>query len=197
MHHALFVVLAVVSMGSCVTSGASNVDALPPVSTADTVLGVGDVVEVRVFGEPDLTGIHQVSQSGQIRLPLIGAMDVAGETPDALAKNIESKYNASFLKSAQVSLFVKEQVSRSVYVLGQVARPGPLPVAAKKLTVIEAIALAGGTTKNANANSTLLTRTQGDKTIRVIVQVGEIGVGRVADVDLQVGDILFVPESPY
>jgi protein involved in polysaccharide export with SLBB domain len=190
-------VLAGAGLSGCITAGAGDVDQLPAVSRGENKLGIGDVVEVRVFGEPDLTGIHQVSPSGQVRLPLLGAIDVAGETPDNLARRIEGLYNESFLKSAQVSLFVKEQASRNVYVLGQVAKPGPVQLSAKRMTVIEAIALAGGTTKTADANRTLLTRDAEGKQLRVVIPVGQIGIGTAPDVEMQAGDILFVPESVY
>jgi protein involved in polysaccharide export with SLBB domain len=182
---------------ACITAGAGEPDQLPAVARGENKLGIGDVVEVRVFGEPDLTGVHQVSPSGQIRLPLVGAVDVAGETPDNLARRIEGLYNDNYLKSAQVSLFVREQASRSVYVLGQVAKPGPVQLSAKRMTVIEAIALAGGTTKTADANRTLLTRDAQGKQLRVVIPVGQIGIGTAPDVEMQAGDILFVPESPY
>jgi protein involved in polysaccharide export with SLBB domain len=193
----LWVLCAVCALSSCITSGAVDAADLPVAVAGETKLGVGDVVEVRVFGEPDLTGTHQVSPDGQIRLPLVGAVDVAGQTPDNLARRIETLYNAQYLKQAQVSLFVREQASRSVYVLGQVAKPGPVPLGARTMTVIEAIALAGGTTKTADPNRSLLTREADGKQLRVVIPVGEIGIGRAADVPMQAGDILFVPESPY
>lgn len=163
---------------------------------AAEMLGPGDVVEVRVYNEPELSGTHQISDNGTIRLPLIGAIQAAGATPDQLTVRITQAYNERYLKDADVSLFVKEHTSRKVYVLGQVAKPGPYPFDGK-MTIIDAVALAGGTTKLADANSTLITRDRDGKQVRVVVKVGSIGEGREPDIALEPGDIIFVPETPF
>jgi polysaccharide export outer membrane protein len=159
------------------------------------VLGPGDVIEIRIFNEPDLSGVHQISDGGTIRLPLVGATRVAGLTPDQLSLAITEAYNAKYLKNAEVSLFVKERNSQQVFVLGQVGKPGPVPIEAGRMTVIEAIARAGGTTKLADASRALLTREHEGKQVRVSVDVSAIGRGQAPDVELQPGDILFVPET--
>ncbi len=161
------------------------------------VLGPGDVVDVRVFNEPDLSGTHQISPNGTIRLPLVGVVRAAGCTADQLAVRIQQAYNERYLKDADVSLFVREHNSSKIYVLGQVARPGPYPFDGR-MTVIDAVALAGGTTKLADADDTRVTRTGADgKQTVVIVRAGSIGQGKEPDVALQPGDIVFVPETPF
>lgn len=188
-------VAALLSSGA--TCGVADSTALPaPRASVQGVLGPGDLVEIRVFGEPELSATHEVSSSGTIRLPLIGSVPAAGLTPDALTLNVEQLYNEKYLRDAKVSILVKEQRSRKVYVLGQVSKPGPVIVDGR-ITVIEAIARAGGTTQLADANRTLLTRDGEDGQVRVLVPVGEIGIGRAPDIELQPGDILFVPESPF
>jgi polysaccharide export outer membrane protein len=185
------------TLGGAMTCGVPPASELPqPEASRADMLGPGDVVEVRIFNEPDLSGTHQISDSGTIRLPLVGAVDAAGITPDQLTIKIADLYNERFLKDAEVSLFVKEHNSRKIYVLGQVAKPGPYAFDGK-MTVIDAVALAGGTTKLADADRTLITRDQNGKQVRVVVRVGSIGEGRSPDILLQPGDIIFVPETPF
>lgn len=186
--------LAALSGATC---GAGHVDELPPAhSTNKQVLGPGDVVEVRIYNEADLSGTHQISPNGTIRLPLVGEVVASGLTADELTVKIQDAYNEKYLKNAEVSLLLKEYNSRKVFVLGQVAKPGPYPFDGK-MTVIEAIAMAGGTTKIADGNRVLLTREKdGGAQVRVVIEVARIERGQAPDVELAPGDILFVPESP-
>ena len=195
-------VAAVVVVGGLVsggaTCGAADASTLPPPEPVRAeMLGPGDVVEVRVYNEPELSGTHQISDTGTIRLPLVGAVEAAGVTPDQLTVRITQAYNERYLKDADVSLFVKSHTSRKVYVLGQVKSPGQYPFDGR-MTIIDAVALAGGTTKLADANSTLVTRESSDgKQLRVVVRVASIGEGKEPDIELQPGDIIFVPETPF
>lgn len=185
-------------MLSAATCAPPETAVLPPADIQRTeVLGAGDVVEVRIFNEPDLSGEHQISEGGAIRLPLVGSMQASGLTPDELTAKIAAAYNEHFLRNAEVSLFVKERNSLKVFVLGQVAKPGAVTVSNGRMTVIEAIAAAGGTTKLADASRALLTRDKDGKQVRVAVDVAAIGKGQAPDVALQPGDILFVPESIF
>jgi polysaccharide export outer membrane protein len=180
------------------TCGLPDTTGLPEPDLQRTeVLGSGDVVEVRVFNEPDLSGTHQVSEGGTIRLPLVGTLQAAGLSPDELTMRIADTYNHRYLRNAEVSLFVKERNSQKVFVLGQVAKPGAVAVNAGRMTVIEAIAAAGGTTKFADASRALLTREKEGKQVRVAVDVAAIGKGQAPDVELQPGDILYVPETLF
>lgn len=191
----LAVAFPLVGMG--VTCGVAGVNELPaPAEVPRDILGPGDVIEVRVFNEPDLSATHQVQANGTVRLPLIGAVQAAGLTPDELTIRIETAYNEKYLNNADVSILIREFTSRKVYVLGQVVKPGPYQFEGR-MTVLAAIAQAGGTTKMADSNRTLLTRDDAKgKQVRVVVEVSQIERGVVADVELVPGDIIYVPESP-
>ena len=192
----LLVAWCVVVAAPGATCGAGRADELPPGhANKKQVLGAGDVVDIRVYNEPDLSGTHQVSPNGTIRLPLVGELLAAGRTADELTLDIQAAYNARFLKNAEVSLLLKEYTSRKIFVLGQVGKPGSYPFDGQ-VSVIEAIAMAGGTTKLADGNRVLLTRERDGKTLRVVVEVARIERGQSPDVELAPGDILFVPESP-
>ncbi len=195
--HALLAFILMFCGGA--TCGLDNASTLPPPDLERVeVLGIGDVIEVRVFGEEELTGTHQISEQGTIRIPLVGAVIAAGLSPDELSASITSAYNDRYLKRAEVSLFIKERNSQKVFVLGQVSKPGPVPIAGRRITVIEAIAQAGGTTKLADAGRVVLTRERANKQqVRVAVDVAAIGRGQAPDVEMQPGDILFVPETLF
>jgi polysaccharide export outer membrane protein len=197
---AALVVALVALMLSAAGATCSLADAttLPPPDLEKTeVLGVGDVVEVRIFNEAELSGTHQISEQGTIRLPLVGAVLSAGLSPDELSAAIAAAYNAQYLKRAEVSLFVKERNSQKVFVLGQVSKPGPVVIAGRRITVIEAIAQAGGTSKLGDASRVVLTRENDGRQVRVAVDVAAIGKGQAPDIEMQPGDILFVPETLF
>ena len=185
----------VVGVGA--TCGAHTNEQLSPAqeSGRKEVLGAGDVIELRVLGEPDLSGIYQVSPEGAIHLHLVGAVVVTGLSLDELRSRIELAYNEKYLKNADITLTVKESQSRKVYVLGQVGKPGPYAFDGN-MSIIDAIARAGGTLKSADANRTKLTRKQGDQMISVVIRVSEIERGQEPNVMLLPGDIILVPESP-
>ena len=88
------------------------------------VLGPSDIIEIKVYGEPELSGLHQVSADGTIRLPLVGSLRVEGNTPENVRQSFEERLNEDFLKNAQVNVIVKKYNSRRVYVVGQVKTPG-------------------------------------------------------------------------
>ncbi len=187
-------ILAVLTGAAC----ASGPEPAPQVTAGELkpVLGPNDVVEVRVFGEPDLSGVHQVGADGTLRLPLIGEVAVNGLEPNDAQLLIQTRYNEAYLKNAQVSLLVKKFNSRRVYVLGQVKNPGNYDYQ-EGMTVIAAIAEAGGATRLGDLNRTLVTRGNGDAQRKISIDVNDIQRGDKPDVELVPGDIVFVPESYF
>ena len=182
--------------GATCLGGTREGDLSPPPVPADLrpVLGADDVIEIRVFNEPELSGEFRVGSDGDVRLPLADAVKVAGFSPDQAAEKIVAAYNAKVLRDAQVTVFVKQFNSRKLFVLGQVRKPGPYPFDAR-MTVIGAIAGAGGTTSTADANRTSLTRESDEGKKRYNILVDDIHRGISPDVPLMPGDIIFVPES--
>lgn len=161
------------------------------------VLGEGDVIEIRVFDEADLSGKHKIGSMGEVRLPLVGTIKLSGLTPEEAAAHISAAYRSNFLKLAEVSVFVESFNSRKVFVLGQVTTPGPY-LFEENMTVIGAVARAGGTKTTAASNSTVITRDNGEgDQLRIKAKVADIGRGEGKDIPLQPGDIVFVPESIF
>ncbi|NOZ00312.1 MAG: polysaccharide export protein [Deltaproteobacteria bacterium] len=162
------------------------------ISTA--ALGPGDVVNVRVYKDKDLSGNFQVSPAGTIDYPLLGTLKVRGLTASQLAEMIRDGLSRGYLRNPFVAVNVQELQSKRVYVLGQVAKPGTF-IFTEGMTIIHAITLAGGFTKIARANSVVVTRTENGKDVRMVVPVDDISEGKAKNLHLLPGDIVFVPES--
>jgi polysaccharide export outer membrane protein len=179
------------------TSGVSEIDAVDVAPEPDTTLGPGDLFEVRVFGEKDLSNKYRVSSDGSIDFPLIGTVLVDGKTPSEIAKVVETKLiEGEFLKRPQVSILVEEYTSKKVSVFGQVKKPGTLAFR-DGMNVVEAISEAGGFTSMARTNDTTVIRiVEGDKkSFKVPVEL--IGQGQAPNFVLRPGDIVFVPERIF
>lgn len=160
------------------------------------LLGAGDVVDIRIFDEKDLSGSHQISSEGFVRLPLIGMIQISGMDSEQAAALIAAEYQKKYLKNPEVSLFVQQFNSRKIYLLGQVKSPGPYPYE-EKMTLIAAVAKAGGPTQLAAANRTLISRIKDGKKVRLTAKVSDIGKGEAEDIAIFPGDIIFIPESLF
>ena len=156
-------------------------------------LGSGDVFEVRVFNENNLSGTYRVSPNGSIDFPLIGRVMVNGLTPGAIARLLHLRLKKGFLRNPSVSVFVKQYNSKKIFVLGHVSRPGTFTYT-KGMTVVEAITLAGGFKPSANPNYVVVTRKIKGKEKRIPVPVEKISAGLAANLSLRAGDIVFVPD---
>ena len=159
-------------------------------------LGIDDVFEVRVFAEPDLSGTYRVSADGTIDYPLVGRISVVGMRSGDIQEVIATKLKDGYLKNPQVSLMVKEWNSRKVSVIGQVQKPGPL-VYFPNMTIVDAIAAAGGFTGIASKNSVTLRRELKGSVESHSYPVADISEGRAPNVLLQPGDILVVEERLF
>lgn len=161
-----------------------------------TTLGPGDVFEVRVYQEKELSATYQVGSDGAIQFPLIGRVELAGKTPHEASDLIASRLADGFLRDPQVSIFVKEYNSKRIYVMGQVAKPGAFAYE-DDMNILRVIILAGGFTKLAAKNKVLVTRSAKDGDQQIVVRVEDVGRGEAPNVPLKPGDIVFVPESIF
>jgi polysaccharide export outer membrane protein len=162
----------------------------------ELALGPGDTFDVRVFGEPDLSTTYRVATDGTIDYPLIGQLRVEGLEPHAAADLIAGKLREKYLKHPQVSILVREQPSKKITIIGQVAKPGTFSFAAN-MNVVEAITLAGGFTPIAAKNQTTITRLQQGQKVSLVVPVADIGEGKAKNVAVRPGDIISVPERIF
>lgn len=116
----------------------------------------GDVLTIRVFGEPDLSFDEvPINPNGILSFPLIGDVKVAGLTTKAIEKEIERRLADGYLKKPIVTVSIKR--FRNIYIRGEVRKPGAYPYE-KGLTVEKAIAMAGGLTPRASKSAITLVR---------------------------------------
>ena len=104
--------------------------------------GAGDVLEVLVFGEPEISKTVFVRSDGRISLPLVGEVMAAGMTPEALSTKISEKL-LKVVEEPNVTVILTENNSKVYYVLGQIEQPGQYTIT-RPVTILQAIAQAGG-----------------------------------------------------
>jgi polysaccharide export outer membrane protein len=188
--------LALVILLGCADRAVAPYPVSLPPPPSDAALGAGDLFEVRVFGEPQLSSAYEVAADGTINFPLIGAVAVADRTPTQIEKELQARLADGYIRSPSVSVRVTEYRSRKVSVFGQVRSPGTFPFT-ENMSVVEAITRAGGFTGMAKKNAVRITRVQGEATERIVVAVEDIGQGRAPNFLLRPGDVIFVPERMF
>ncbi len=161
---------------------------------ASNTLAANDLLEVRVYQEPDLSGVYRVDGDGHIDFPLCGKVQVGGVTASGAAEAITHCLKNGFVRRPQVSALVKEFNSKKVFVFGEVSKPGSFAYE-DGMTIIHAISQAGGLTRSAAKNSVNVTRVVDGKEVKLPVKVEDIVIGREKNFQLVPGDIIFVPES--
>jgi polysaccharide export outer membrane protein len=112
------------------------------VVTADYVLSVGDKLRIEVYKDAQLSQSLQIRPDGRITLPLVGDLTAAGVTPLALNQTITTALK-EYMTNPVVTVIVVEATPPTVYVMGEVNTPGPVPMR-PGMTALEALALAGG-----------------------------------------------------
>jgi polysaccharide export outer membrane protein len=157
-------------------------------------LSPGDILDVTVFQVPDLNKEVQIDGIGNISLPLIGEMKVAGETVHALEGEITEKLKAKYLQSPQVSVFLKNAAGRQVTITGAVTRPGVYPVMGR-LTLVQALAESGDINEVGDPSAILVFRQQSGSRMVARFNVDDIRAGKAADPDLYAGDMVVVDAS--
>ena len=154
------------------------------------------MLDFDVYGVPDMQRTVRVNASGVVSLPLIGPVALAGMTTAQAEALIAQKYEKDFLQNPQVSLFIKEFTSQRITIEGAVARPGIYPVTGT-LTLLRALALAGGGGQYALLNEVMLFRagsaTEGNTQM---YDLEKIRTGEVADPIINPDDVIVVKRDP-
>jgi polysaccharide biosynthesis/export protein len=166
---------------------------------AGFLLGPEDELEITVWGNKDLTRVTAIRPDGLISMPIIGDVQAAGLTADALAQRIADRLKQYLATIPAVSVSVKELNSYSVYVLGEVAKPGKFQLKSY-VTVLQAISMAGGFTPYASKNKLQVVRvTEGGDhrrhQIYIRVRYDDLlnGHGSSNNIVLLSGDTVVVP----
>ena len=212
---ALLAPLAAAAQAPPPSAKAPAAAALP--GPADYQIGPSDILSVTVYGHPDLTQILFVQPDGTFTFPLVGRVKGSDMTPAELEKKIGILLARGFIRNPQVTVVVQEYRSKTVYVVGEVARPGPYPLSGRT-TLVEVLARAGPTTA-AGAEVVVVRPQQGvaitgpvlptevaegegappDKARAEVIRVavGDIQAGELEkNLFLQPNDTVFVPQAP-
>lgn len=155
LRHPVRILILVICLSTSVLAGAQ--DGPVPAGPAFT-LGVGDVLTISIWKSPDLTSTVQVQPDGMISLPLINEIPAAGKSPSELRTTLTESYKR-FVTSPSVSVVVAEINSRKIYVVGEVQSPGEFDML-RPMTLMQAIAKAGGFTEFANKDGIVVLRSQ-------------------------------------
>ena len=195
--------LVLAAAAALAAAGCTRRSAAPPpaVETAEvqnlaTTLGAGDVLEVRVYREPEISGIYQVGSEGDVVFPLCQRVEVAGLTANVASDRFRACLANGFMRDPQVTVVVKEYNSKKVFVFGEVQKPGTFTFQ-DGMSIVQAVTLAGGFTRSAAQNSTSVTRRVKGQETKLKVKVQDIALGKAPNFTLEPGDIVFVPESLF
>lgn len=170
----------------------------PDPARGEPVLGVGDVVRISVFQNPDLTVEGRISENGQISFPLIGAVQIGGLTVLAAQQKIEKMLkDGAFVINPQVTIQTVQIRSSQISILGQVAKPGRYPIDIVGSKVSEMIATAGGVLPGGADVVTLVGQRDG-KPIKLAIDLPAILQAGQSQLDVPVenGDIIYVDRAP-
>src|SRR5208282_2417108 len=144
---------------------------LPLLANSNVKLGIGDLIEVSVFGVPDLSTKTRISGSGDVYLPLIDYVHIADLTTDEAQELIQKRLeDGGFVRGPHVSIFVDESALQAIMMMGEVSRPGPYPAIGER-RLFDLISAAGGLTDKAGRLVTIERR--GDPGKKVELQLSQ------------------------
>jgi polysaccharide export outer membrane protein len=161
-------------------------------------LGMGDMVRVSVFRNPELTTEARVSERGTILFPMIGEVPVAGLTPSQAGARIADKLRSGkYVVNPEVTVSMMQVNSRQVSVLGNVVKPGRYPLDSTTAQLTDLIALAGGVGPTGSDEVTVITKRNG-KQEKLEIDLGDMfrrgDLSR--NISLEPGDTIFVHKAP-
>ena len=155
-------------------------------------IGEEDLLEVKVFGVDQLNSTVRVDPRGQVTLPLLGPVTVAGLTAQGAEALIAAKLRENYLQNPQVSLFIKEYTTQRVTVEGAVNRPGVYPLRGAS-TLLTSLALAGGPARMAETTQVMLFRPDGTgRRVATVHNLDLIRTGQIDDPTVLNDDLIVV-----
>lgn len=172
--------------------GAATTRPAAPVLPPGYVIGTDDVLAVVFWRDPDMSGEVVVRPDGKISLPLLKDIDAAGQTPEQLVATLE-KAASKYLSQPNATVIVKDIRSRRVFVVGEVARPGTIPLTGE-MDVLQAIAAAGGLLEFANKGNIVVVRKENGRERRFKFNYKEVVKGKKPqqNIILRPGDTVVV-----
>ena len=162
---------------------------------AEYRVGPQDLIEIVVYGLPELARTVRVNSQGKISLPLIGSVDATGLTAQALERAISERLAEKFLQNPQVTVFIKEFTTLRFTVEGAVNRPGVYPLVGQ-MTLLRALAVAGGQGPLSEMTEVLLFRvTPAGESVSAKYDATKIRTGEAPDPLIQNDDLVVVNRS--
>ena len=157
------------------------------------IIGVGDVLEILTWKEPDFSKEIAVRIDGKISFPLLSDIQAASLAPLQLKKEIEEKLK-EYVTSPNVTITVKVPQSQKFYILGEVSKTGEYTLV-KNLTVLQAFALAGGFTEWASKKEIILIRHEDGKERIIRINYKNIAKGKdfSQNILIKADDTIIVP----
>ena len=164
-----------------------------PKESALYLIQPGDVLEVSVWREEYLERQVSVQPDGMISFPLVGVLRAAGHDVQQLQQEVAERLS-QYIPDPVVTVSIKDIRGNRIYVIGQVQRPGHF-VMNPTIDVVQALALAGGTTPFASLNDIKILRRSGDRMTSIEFRYGDVEKGRnlQQNIILQSGDVIIVP----
>jgi len=159
------------------------------------LIGPDDGLEITVFQIEELSGLRKVDSRGEIRMPLIDSVKIAGLSVGQAEEKLESAYSADYLQDPQINIEIVNYASQQVTILGAVFKPGVYPLTTQT-TLLQVIAMAGGPNRVANEQGVVVFRKEaGGNVYGYQVNLDEIVAGIKTDPEVAAGDRVVVPES--
>ena len=175
-------------------AGSPEQKTTPPVNSSALVIGPGDEVEVTVYGAPDLSGHTRVSADGNISMPLIGYVRIAGLSSSEAQAAIETQLRQNnVVNDPQVSVYVKEYTSSGISVAGEVTRPGVYSALGPH-RLFDILQTAGGLSEKASGSVTISHKGNEENPVTVEVSKDPAEMVR-SNVELHPGDTVFVAKA--
>jgi polysaccharide export outer membrane protein len=153
-----------------------------------------DILDIRVFGVPELNGEYQVDPEGELRMPLIGVVRADGLTSFQLASELERRFGERFIQDPQVIVQVTTEERTQITVEGAVDQPGIYPIAGA-LTLLQAVALSGGTAEDADLENVIIFRTVEGERRAARFDLRDIRRGATEDPQVFGNDVVVVVQS--
>jgi len=156
-------------------------------------IGPNDHLQVFVWKEPDLTRDITVMADGRITFPLIGETMAAGKTVNDLKEIITDKLK-KYVTAPEVTVIVVQSLSRQIYTIGKLTRPGPYPLA-PNMTVLQALSAAGGFAEWADTKNIMIVRNEKGKEVQLLFNYKEFVAGKhlKENILLRPNDTIVVP----
>ncbi|NCN85835.1 MAG: polysaccharide export protein [Sphingomonadales bacterium] len=205
-----FILFSALALSACggqaVLGGSPDVtvvskDGLPEPTRVDLLssnrpylIGPFDKLKIDVFGVEDLSKEMQIDASGRLSFPLVGVVEASGLTPGELADELEKRLQGRYVRDPQVTVNLEETVSQVITVDGQVKKPGLYPVIGR-MTLMRAVATAGGTDEFAKLNDVVIFRSVNGDQLAGLYNLKAIRRGAYLDPEVFANDVIVVGDS--